>query len=134
MFPFGRIPLTTSAAGGGLDTQTVTTGADGTAPAQDRRRGYVVLQIGSISDGSSNIYGGAAISEIYWDENFGDPFYQLSIPGASNSGWASITINGTKTLNRADAAYASGVWNWPTADTASTQAFGASGSKPVVFN
>jgi hypothetical protein len=119
------------------DTQTVTTGADGTAGAGDRRRGFISGAIGSVTDGTSNIYGGAAVTNIYWDEGdtFGEPSYVLTITGATDSGWTTLTIGGTETLYRIDATFGSGTWLWPTVDSASTQAFGLAGSvKACVFS
>lgn len=120
---------------GALDAQTVTTGASGTAGAQDRIRGYSTLSgVGSITDGTSNVYAGAAITELYWYENTGAPYYYMAITGAANSGWTSVIINGTKTLDRASATFSSGTWNWATSDTAGSQAFnGAGATIPVWF-
>lgn len=123
-------------AGGGtgthLDTQYVTTGAFGTAIDQDRLRGFVNGLIGSINDGTSDVYSGAAITDLYWDENLGSPLYYLSITGAANSGWATITIDG-KTLFRPSATYSSGTWIWSTTDTAGTQAFGAASAVKTIY-
>lgn len=121
---------------GGLDTQTVTTGASGTAPEQDRIRGYISGSLGSITDGVSDIYS-TAISSMGWNENGGlGAFYFLTIAGASDSGWTSMTIGGTKTLLRADATYdPSGQWTWASSEFPGTQAFGAAGAvKTVAFN
>lgn len=112
-----------SGGGGGaglLDTQTVTAGGSGTALNQDRNRGYSSGSIGSITDGTSNIYSGAAITDAYWDENLGSPNSQLivlKITGATNTGWTTLTIkNGattTATLTRASASFtAGGTWIW----------------------
>lgn len=117
------------AGGGGLDTQTVTTGALGTAPAQDRLRGFVGgVFLGSINDGTSDIYAGAAIDSFYWDENLGAPIYVLSIPGAANTGWTQVVIDGAATLSRTAASFSGGVWTWTGAPAAASQAFGASSS------
>ena len=119
-----------------LDTQTVTTGGIGTPLEQDRQRGYSTGSFGSIVDGTSNIYGGAQINHLFWDEGGGEGFqnYFLGIAGATNSGWTTLTI-GTKTLNRVDAIFnffaSVGNWTWPTSDLASEQAFGAIGSIKV---
>jgi hypothetical protein len=113
-----------------LDTQTVTVGGSGTIGNADRIRGYT-SGLGSIVDGTSNIYGGAAIASLFWNENNGDYYYFLAIVGATNSGWTTLTI-GTKTLNRADATFGTGAnWTWPTADNIFTQAFGAISSTVV---
>lgn len=115
--------------GGGLDTQTITTGTAGTAGNQDRVRGWSSPSIGSINDGTSNIYAGAAITGFFFDENGGTGmYYGLSITGATNSGWTQVTIDGTKVLTRASATFSSGTWTWTTTDTIATQAFGANGT------
>ena len=117
-----------SGGGGGLDTQTVTTGNSGTAP--DRLRGYSSGLMGSISTGTSAIYS-ATITGIFYDEN--NLVYKLSITGATNSGWTTMTI-GSKPLNRTAATFSSGTWTWTTTDTITTQAFGANGNVvSVVF-
>ncbi len=112
-----------------LDTQTVTVGGTGTIP--DRLRGYT-SGLGSIVDGTSNIYGGATVQTIWYEENgsSGNQIYKLSINGATNSGWTTLTI-GSKALNRVDATFATGNWTWPTADLLSNQAFGFIGSVVV---
>lgn len=119
---------TSKGTGAGLDTQTVTTGTLGTAP--DRIRGYNG-SIGSIVDGTSNIYGGAAITQFIYDEGGGSAKYVLTISGATNSGWTEITIDGVKVLTRATATFVAGTWTWFTADTIVTQAFGANGTTHV---
>jgi hypothetical protein len=119
------------AASGSGDTQTVTTGTTGAAPNRSRGRS-TINGIGSISDGTSNLYSGAAITEFRWDEDGGSSmFYSLAITGATNSGWTSVVIGGTKTLNRIDASFSGGEWIWSTTDTVSTQAFGSAGSVKV---
>ena len=118
--------------GSHLDTQTVTTGTTGSAINQDRWRGVVSGTQGSISDGTSNVYAGAAITALYWDENGGSGMkYTLTITGAANSGWTTMTID-SKALTRASATYASGTWTWTTTDTVATQAFGANNSVHTV--
>ena len=120
-------------SGGVLDTQIVTTGGDGSAPMQDRNRGYSGT-FGSIVDGTSDIYAGDPIGNIGWSENGGSPnsFYSLSIFGPSvvNSGWTTLTIGSTALL-RASATYVGGIWTWTTADVLGTQAFGLIGSVVV---
>lgn len=113
-----------------LDTQTVTSGSDGTAPNLDRRRGFLSGVIGSILDGTSNIYGGAAITAFYYNENGGSGMtYALTITGATNSGWTQVTIDGLKTLARADAvSFSASTWTWATTDTIPLQTFGANAS------
>ena len=121
---FGGLIATGSSA---LDVQTVTTGGSGTAPNQDRLRGFSG-GLGSIVDGTSNIYSGAAITTLYWNENGGTArFYQLTITGAANSGWTTLTI-GNQSFLRTSATYLSGTWTWSTSDTLGIQAFGSIGS------
>lgn len=120
-----RMRSTTS---GHLDTQTVTTGASGSAPAQDRLRGFISGSLGSISDGTSNLYAGAAVTDLVYDESGGSGMhYFLAITGATNTGWTTLTI-GSLVLNRASAVYSAGTWTWTTTDTVATQAFGANGT------
>jgi len=123
--------------GGGvsqLDVQTVTTGSSGTAPLQDRVRGYnSAIPIGSIVDGTSNIYGGATIASLFWDENGGAPnqYYYLAIVGATNTGWTTLTI-GSLSLLRTAATFGVGAnWTWTTTDIVSTQAFGINGATVI---
>lgn len=118
-----------ASSGSHLDTQTVETGNVGTAAMLNRVRGWSTGLIGVITDGTSNVYAGAAITSMYWDENGsgGSQFYYLAITGAANSGWTTLTI-GSTVLSRASATYSSGTWTWTTTDTVGTQAFGASGS------
>lgn len=111
-----------------LDTQTVTTGTIGTAP--ERGRGFLSGFYGSVADATSNIYGGAAVTAFYYNENGGaGQTYVLTITGATNSGWTQVTIDGLKTLTRISAAsFSAGTWTWTTTDIMGTQAFGANAS------
>lgn len=120
--------------GGGiyLDTQVVTVGGTGTAIDQNRRRGFLSGSFGSISDGTSNIFGGAAITAVYYDEAYGTPFYALTITGASNANWERLTI-GSKVLTRASAFFVSGTWTWNTTDTAGMQPFDGPGSVRTIY-
>lgn len=129
MFPLASTSLLASAtAMSVLDTQTVTTGTNGTAVEQDRVRGWDETSVvGSISDGTSGIYSGAAITGLYWSENGGAALYELVIPSATNSGWTTLTI-GSKVLLRASAVFSAGVWTWTTTDTVANQALGGAGS------
>ena len=111
-----------------LDVQAVTTGGSGTAPNQDRLRGFSG-GLGSIVDGTSNIYSGAAITTLYWNENGGtSKFYQLTITGATNSGWTTLNIGGQNFLRTSATSYGSGTWTWSTSDTITSQSFGSIGS------
>lgn len=114
------------------DTQTITVGGSGTALAQDRKRGYLSGSFGSISDGTSDIFGGAAITAFYYDEGYGTPFYVLTITGASNSIWTRVTI-GSKILTRASAGFSSGTWTWDSFDTVDIQPFSSPGAVRTVY-
>lgn len=105
-----------------LDTQTVTvasltTGSDPTL----HYSGYNASgpTFGSISDGTSNIYGGAAITGLYfYQESFVSPPVGyttrqliLTITGATDSGWTTMKV-GTTNFARTDAFFSSGSWWW----------------------
>jgi hypothetical protein len=93
-----------------LDVQTVTNGQVGTV--DERVRGFISGGIGSISDGTSNIYAGAPITHAYWYAGGGfTPTYTLTITGATNTGWTNLSVNGVD-LARASATFASGTWTW----------------------
>ena len=123
---------TGSGSGGGgssnLDSQTVTVGSSTSAsggsgaPAGTTvRRGYSgIYSIGSVSDGTSNLYSGALFSEIQytWDTIYPISAFTLRIVGASraNSGWTTLTI-GTTSYQRSSAQYAPDAggdtyWSW----------------------
>ena len=103
------------AGGGPLDRQSVTVGGTGTAPAQDRLRGFSTVNVlGSISDGTSNLYAGAPITELYYDENLGNGIQTLKITGTlANSGWTTMTV-GTTAYTRSAATFtqAGGATQW----------------------
>tara|TARA_B110000285_G_scaffold85697_1_gene98350 strand:- start:1479 stop:1937 length:459 start_codon:yes stop_codon:yes gene_type:complete len=110
-----------SGGGGGssLDSQTVTVGA--TTAGTTSRRGFSSSgSYGSISDGTSNLYSGAAIVQIQytWDTSYPISGVALTIDGASraNSGWTTLTI-GTTSYQRSSAQYAPDAggdtyWTW----------------------
>ena len=122
------------------DSQTVTTGGQGMAGNLTRLRGFST-SVGSIDDGTSDLYGGAAIQELYWYENGGVPLIRLTIQGSNipNSGWETMDINtGFTVLNRANATYnqaaGSATWTWNGAPAFAAQPFDSIGSLiPVVF-
>jgi len=124
-----------SAGSNNLDSQAVTTGSHSiTFPAgsglptnTSNFRGffnYSSTRYGSISDGTSNLYSGAAIDELYytWNNVYDIAGLRLEIVGTSraNSGWTTLTVNGESYL-RTNATYNANVggntqWYWP-ADT-----------------
>ncbi len=123
-----RLRRKTSSGSSALDTQTVTSATTG-IPG-DRFRGYGGGAGGSISDGTSNIYSGAAITAMYVDESAGE-FY-LTITGATNTGWTTMT-NATDghSLSRSAASFSGGTWTW--AGQTLSGFFGAAGAKTINF-
>jgi hypothetical protein len=124
-----------------LDTQTVTTGNIGLSP--NAARGWSSSgPMGSCADGTSNIYGGAPVSAIYWSENGGGgaDVVNWSVTGVfTNTGWTRMVVDGTTTFLRADAAFVSGAttyWAWNNCGfSVATNPFGAAGSvHTVVFS
>lgn len=113
-----------------LDSQAVTVGSKtvynsggyGFAPNQTLYEGFFTVdstRYGSISDGTSNLYSGAAIEQLFytWNNLYSAAFLNLTIAGnRANSGWTTLTVNGTAYL-RADAvqstdAYGDTRWIW----------------------
>lgn len=98
-----------------LDTQVVNVGITTVGdPIFDTFYGYdLSLGFGTITDGTSNIYGGAQITSLNWSLN-GNQLV-LTISGSqTNSGWTTMTVNGTN-FSRASASYSSGSptsWIW----------------------
>lgn len=140
MRPFAIMKLVAPASGGGsssysggaLDTQTVTSGSSGTAGAGNRRRGFIISAIGSVSDGTSNLYSGAAIRELAAEENSGFDVI-LTITGVvANSGWTSMNVGGTHVLTRASATFSTAggnsTWTW----TGAGNLFGSLGTVVIV--
>jgi hypothetical protein len=110
--------LLRNAAAAILDTQSVTTGTVGSSPNRVRGKS-TPLGIGSITDGTSNIYGGAVIIEAYWAENgaVGTDYVNLTITGiVANSGWTHMLIDGSY-FTRTGAGYSNpggnSSWQWP---------------------
>lgn len=95
-----------------LDRQTVTVGGGGIAPS--RFRGYVSGSYGAIADSTSDIYGGAVIDQLFWDEVTGLVTWKI-LGIVSNSGWTTVNINGNL-LNRAAATFSipgsDSQWTW----------------------
>lgn len=120
-------------SGGGLDIQVVTAGLVGVAP--DRSRGFISGGFGSIADGTSNIYGGAAILELYHNETTG--LVNFKVTGTvANSGWTTLSVDGAAavTLSRTAATYSNpsgnSLWAWTTGNP-----FGTTGAvRNVTFN
>src|SRR5690349_3360488 len=108
-----------SYSGGSLDTQTVTSGGSGNAVSGNRIRGFVTGSLGSVSDGTSNLYSGASIREIASEEQGpGGGFNTiLTITGVlANSGWTSMNVGGNHVLTRSSATFSTAggnsTWTW----------------------
>lgn len=102
-----------------LDTQTVTTGLSGSAPS--RLRGYDSSPaLGSISDGTSNLYSGATILELYHDEDIDSIIFKVN-GVVANSGWTTLNITGgagkilTRSLATFSTAGSVSTWTWASA-------------------
>jgi len=101
-----------------LDTQTVTTGAftTGDPPFQTTYAGYsrtgqAPAAFGSIVDGTSNIYSGANINQIYTNSLASNLIFKMA-GTVTNGGWATMDVNGT-TFNRTSASFSGGnTWTW----------------------
>lgn len=112
-------------SGGGADTQAVTAGTRGNPVLQTRRIGYINAAaglgaaLGSIADGTSDLYAGATILALYWDEDGGSPndSFNFIVSGIQlNSGWTQMVVNGGAPLLRANASFSNvsdTQWSWP---------------------
>lgn len=120
---------------GSLDAQNVTVGSysyvDYEFGLYEYQYGFGGYTGGSISDGTSNIYGGAAITDLYYSESGSGTYIYLVITGATNSGWTTMNINGT-TYSRSSASFSGGGWTWAVA--AGANPFGTSGVKQVLWS
>lgn len=111
-----------------LDSQVVTSGSAslGTDPYYNYYGYDSSISMGSIADGTSNLYGGAAINGLFFYEEgstagggYTRREINLVIAGTqANSGWSTMTI-GTTTYNRTEAVFATAggesTWTWPIA-------------------
>jgi len=121
----------------GLDTQTVTVAYTPSGgqyqPELAGYRNVAGSNFGSISDGTFNVKSGAFINTLYWT---GFATVIFSINGShSNSGWTTMTV-GSTTFTRASSTFSqsgtsTATWSWY---TVTTNPFGTSGTKTVVFN
>lgn len=123
-------------SGGTSDTQTVTTGSDGTAINGNRRKGFIIGALGSCANGNSALYAGAVIREIASEEDdtqftsFNTIFTVTGV--VANSGWSTMNVGGTTSLSRASATFSTAgsnsTWTWFN----TSNLFGSSGSTHVV--
>ncbi len=114
-------------AAAALDTQTVTVGtipANQYVGAQYGWTDFTNPDTGSVSDGTSNIYSGAAVRTLlYFDLNANTKYFSYVNAGNSgNTGWTTLTVNGTSyQRSAATYTYASNEntsrWEWSTDST-----------------
>lgn len=127
----GFLGLLVASSAAGLDVQTITCGRDGGAGSW--RTGFISGTIGSLTDGTSDIYSGAVITELYWDQTTATVI--LKITGTlANSGWTTMERLGSgETYSRAAATFATSggfsTWTWT---AGSFQAMGNNGSTSTV--
>ena len=121
-------------ASSSLDTQTVTVGAWSIANIYFSTAYYGYRQSpsnGAISDGTLNVASNRTIAEFSWNGINGVGLYLSG--SASNSGWTTVTINGTA-LSRSSATFmtvsGNSRWAWM---SQTTNPFGTSGTKQAVF-
>lgn len=88
---------------------------------------YGAFWFGSITDGTSNVYGGTSISGIYHvasSDGANDGIWLTFDAPVANSGWNSININGT-VLHRVNAQYLNNGFRWPNPTAAIANPFTA---------
>ncbi len=132
MRPFETYRMGRQAGGG--DIQVMTTGSN--VIGDTTYRGYddgLVSggAMGSLTDGTSNLYGGATIRVLLWT-GFDDgvdqaEIFQFRVSGLfANSGWTQVTSSHGETYLRTSATYsqAGGVttWNWDVTGSGTTPA------------
>lgn len=96
-----------------IDQQTLVSASTGSAGSFIR--GYVSGSQGTLTPGTSKVFGGASINSLYQDEAGG--FVQLQIAGTlTNGGWNSITVDGNTPLLRSAATFSTSggftYWQW----------------------
>lgn len=124
----------------GLDTQTVTVGTFSDGSLVWWGFDDSAFPHGSVVDGTSNIYSGAAYAAL-------DSFTVTSVPSygyttllyvvdsVANSGWTTMTVDGVS-FNRVDANYTQDTttsWTWVSATTTSPYGSTIGATKQVVF-
>lgn len=132
----GAISMSNFYGKSSAETQTVTVGTyyDGTAYIPTTSWGYGQSPAyGSVSDGTLGVAGNNTIELLAWNNL---NFLTLRVAGAANnSGWTTMTVNGTA-FSRASASFfangtTSTAWQWST----TTNPFGTTvgATKAVVF-
>ncbi len=117
-----------------LDTQTVTL-ATMSYFGQTLVGKEIAFNLGSVSDGTSNILGGAAIRVLMWGSNNSGRFTFAVTGTKANSGFTTINVNGVQ-FNRTDATFIQGqgntTWLWSSGTIANPYA-GVSGTRTVTW-
>lgn len=105
------------------DSQTVTNGVY--SDKFGNSYGFLSGVAGSISDGTSNLYSGAAITALYYYDATATIYFSVS-GSPANSGWTKMTIAGVDYM-RSSASFSSGTWSW----SAGSNPFSSFGSNVV---
>jgi len=114
-----------------LDTQTVIIGSRNDFGYISTGYRGTSSTTGSITDGTSNVYSGAAINDIYHQSLVNKLYFRLA-GSRANSGWTTMKINGIS-FTRASASYSSSsttTWQW---SSVTSQPFGSSGTRAVTW-
>ena len=120
-----------SAPPSALDTQTVTIGS-GTIYYTARVGYQSVFSLGSISDGTSNLYSGASITGVLWSGGSQNNLMFSVTATQANSGWTTMTVNGNS-YARTSATYYSGTTSWYWTGVTSNPFGATSGTKVVTW-
>ena len=116
-----------------LDTQTVVIGSRNDFGYVSTGYKSTGSGTGSITDGTSNVYSGAAINDIYHLGTLNRLYFTLA-GSRANSGWTTMKINGIS-FTRASSSYSSSstsstTWIW---SSVSSHPFGSSGTRAVTW-
>jgi len=114
-----------------LDTQTVVIGSRNDYGYISTGYRGTSSTTGSITDGTSNVYSGAAINDIYHQSTVNKLYFRLA-GSRANSGWTTMKINGIS-FTRASASYSSSsttTWQW---SSVTSHPFGSSGTRAVTW-
>jgi hypothetical protein len=120
-----------SAPPSALDTQTVTIGS-GTIYYTARVGYQSAFSLGSISDGTSNLYSGASITGVMWSGGSQNNLSFSVTATQANSGWTTMTVNGNS-YARTSATYYSSTTSWQWSGVTSNPFGATSGTKVVTW-
>ena len=114
-----------------LDTQTVIIGSRNDFGYVSTGYKGTGVTTGSITDGTSNVYSGAAINDLYHQTTSNKIYFRLA-GSRANSGWTTMKINGIS-FARTSASYSAAsqtTWQW---SSISSSPFGSSGTRAVTW-